>query len=229
MSKATGWKRFVKRVLRRLVHDPQDLLEELPGAPALFTRYRLMAGWGHRRVPGGWEYQGCFYPDYLTMGGNSLAIRRVALRHCVGRGLDVGAGHWPLPGSLPVDTVDGPGLIHRIEDVPPASQDYVFSSHCLEHIADWGAALDQWISKLRPGGTLFLYLPHPSCGLWRMDNPAMHAVHAWIPEFDVVREALVGRGLSIVEADEGPDHFYSFFLVGRKATSGGAAAVNARP
>jgi SAM-dependent methyltransferase len=225
MSEAVGgWKRSVKRVVRRLVGDPPELLEELQDAPALFARYRLMAGWGHRRVPGGWEYAGAFYPDYLTVGGNSIAIRRVALRHCVGRGLDVGAGHWPLPGSLPIDTVDGPGLAHRIEDVPPASQDYVFSSHCLEHIAGWREALDLWVSKLRPGGRLFLYLPHPSCGLWRVDNPAMRGIHAWTPEFDVLSAALTERGLSIVEADEGPDHFFSFYLVGRTATDGGAEA-----
>jgi SAM-dependent methyltransferase len=174
-----------------------------------------MPGWGHHRVPGGWEYQGVRYPDYLTLGGNSVAIRRTALRHCVGRGLDVGAGHWPLPGSLPIDTEAGPGLANRLDDVPPASQDYVFSSHCLEHVADWGAALDLWVSKLRAGGVLFLYLPHPSCGLWRMENPAMRGIHAWVPEFAVVRDALVARGLSIVDADEGPDHFFSFFLAAR--------------
>jgi ADP-heptose:LPS heptosyltransferase/predicted SAM-dependent methyltransferase len=36
----------------------------------------------------------------------------------------------------------------------------VFSSHLLEHIEDWGAALREWWRIVKPGGHLVLYLPH---------------------------------------------------------------------
>jgi SAM-dependent methyltransferase len=196
--------------------DPEKLLEELPDAPALFHTYRSLLATGHTRAKGGWIFDGEFYPDYLTVGGNSRAIQRTALRFCQGHGLDVGASYWPLPGSMPIDNELGPGLENAIEDVAPGSQDYVFSSHCLEHIPDWEAALDEWISKIRPGGVLFLYLPHPACKLWQKSNPQMANIHAWIPTFDVVAGALAARGLTVIEKDEGPDHFFSFFVCARK-------------
>lgn len=40
------------------------------------------------------------------------------------------------------------------------SQDAVFSSHLLEHIEDYRAALKEWWRVIRPGGHLILYLPH---------------------------------------------------------------------
>lgn len=196
---------------RRLAGDPQVSLEEMPNRPVLFDIYRSMLANGHRRVPGGWIYEDRFYPDYLTVGGNTFAIRRTAAHYCHGKGLDIGASYWPLPGSTPIDTELGPGTANRIEDIPAASQDYVFSSHCLEHISEWNSALTLWISKIRPGGVLFLYLPHPECGLWHYSNSQMAGTHAWAPAPEVIRGALIDRGLTIIAADDGPDHFFSFF------------------
>jgi len=184
-------------------------------APALFFGYRALIATGHVRVPGGWIYEGEFYPDYLTVGGASFAIRRTALKYCQGQGLDIGAGFWPLPGSTPIDTDQGPGLANRIEDVPPASQDYVFSSHCLEHIEAWEEALNSWVGKIKPGGILFLYLPHPTCKLWHYTNPFMAGIHKWAPEPAVIEKALLNLGLEILDKDEGPDHFYSFYYCAR--------------
>jgi len=171
---------------------------------------------GHRRVPGGWVYEGEFYPDYLTVGGNSYAIRRTALKYCNGHGLDIGAAHWPLPGATPIDTESGPGTSNRIEDIPNGSQDYVFSSHCLEHILEWEKALDTWIRKIKPGGILFVYLPHPSCKLWHMSNPFMKNIHKWVPDPETISKAMTDRGLTIIDRDDGPDHFYSFYVCARR-------------
>ena len=205
-----------KRLIRRILGDPQVLLEEMPDSPILFKQYRLMLLTGHTRVPGGWIYEGEFYPDYLTVGGNSFAIRRTAVKYCKGCGLDIGAGYWPLPGSTPIDNEVGSGAANRIEDIQNESQDYVFSSHCLEHILEWEKALDTWISKIKPGGILFLYLPHPSCKLWHMSNPFMKDVHKWVPDPQTISRAVTQRGLTIVDKDDGPDHFFSFFVCARK-------------
>ena len=206
-----------KKVLwRRFAGDPPVPIEEMPDCPALFQTYRSLIATGHTRVKGGWIYEGEFYPDYLTMGGNTFAISRTALKYCKGQGIDIGAVYWPLPGSTPIDTEQGPGTANKIEDISEGSQDYVFSSHCLEHIENWEGALDIWISKLKPGGIFFLYLPHPSCKLWHMSNPFMSGIHKWVPEPETIGNALLQRGLTIVEKDDGPDHFYSFFFCARK-------------
>jgi hypothetical protein len=215
----TMLKQFVrgyKHFWRRLAGDPQVALEKMPDCPALFQIYRSLISTGHIRVKGGWIYEGEFYPDYLTLGGNTFAIQRTALKYCKGQGLDIGASYWPLLGSTPIDTETGPGIANKIEDIRENSQDYVFSSHCLEHIENWEEALDTWVSKIKLGGVLFLYLPHPSCKLWHKSNPFMEGIHKWVPDPEIVQNALTKRGLEVIDKDEGPDHFYSFFICCRK-------------
>ncbi len=216
-------RRFAKSVLRlmlpmtrRLALAPRVLLEEMPDHPDLFDQYGFLLASGMKRVRGGWEFENHVYPDYLTVGGTSRAIERTALKYCKGIGLDVGAGYWPLPGSTPIDLVRGPGLGHSLDDIPTASQDYIFSAHTLEHIADWRPELGRWVSKLKAGGQLFLYLPHPDCGLWHPRNPYMAPEHKWAPDSEVICDHLVTIGLTIVDRDDGPDHFYSFFVCARK-------------
>ncbi len=206
----------IRPFLRKLAGDPLVLLEEMPECPILFHSYRNLIVAGHKRVPGGWVYEDEFYPDYLTMGGNSFAIRRIALKYCKGQGIDIGAGYWPLPGSTPIDPEQGPGVANKLEDIPNNSQNYVFSSHCLEHILEWEKALDTWISKIKPCGILFLYLPHPSCKLWHISNPVMGAAHKWVPTPETIYNALKSRGLRVINRDGGPDHFYSFYICARK-------------
>jgi hypothetical protein len=172
-------------LIRRLIGDPPILLEEYPNCPGLFRYYRDLLATGHRRVAGGWEWEGKFYPDHLTVGGASMGAFRSAAQWCHGEGIDVGAGSWPYPGSKPIDPGWYPNGI-KIDDIAPSSQDYVFTSHTLEHIEPWREALQAFVSKIKPGGVLFVYLPHPSCGLWRMENPFMKDHHKWVPEPDVV-------------------------------------------
>lgn len=203
--------RAIRRGIRRLIGDPPILLEEMPNAPGLFHHYRSLLATGHKRAAGGWEYEGKFYPDYLTVGGAVFGALRTAKKYCQGQGIDVGASAWSFPGAVAIDPALGP-TAPRIEDIPPASQDYVFSSHTLEHIADWRSALRDWVSKLRPGGVLFLYLPHPECGLWRMENPFMATLHKWVPTPEVVKQGVRDAGCTIIDADDGPDVMYSFFV-----------------
>jgi hypothetical protein len=210
-------KSTIKRLVRKLIRDPMVLLEEMVDCPAIFKIYRTLLATGHKRVPGGWLYKGEFYPDYLTVGGNTFAIRRTAMKYCKGKGLDIGAAFWPLPGSMPIDTEQGPGTANKIEDIHENSQDYVFSSHCLEHIENWEEALDTWVSKIKLEGILFLYLPHPSCKLWHKSNPFMAGIHKWVPDFEIVQNALTKRGLEVIDKDEGPDHFFSFYFCARKS------------
>ena len=54
-----------------------------------------------------YEYKGNRYPDYLKTGNAASFIAPAARFFCRGRGLDVGAGLWPLKGAIPVDVDRG--------------------------------------------------------------------------------------------------------------------------
>lgn len=188
-------------------------LEHYPDAPDLFHAYRRWLSFpGVQRRPGGWEFEGVFYPDYLFVGGASFAIQRTARQHCTGQGLDIGAGLWPLPGAVAVDLERGPGAGRTLAEFPAHSQDFVFSSHCLEHITAWEDALREWIGKLKSGGRLFLYLPHPDCGIWRPGSPFVGDGHKWAPTPAGIKAALERLGGRVLACDDGPDMMQSFFV-----------------
>lgn len=77
-----------------------------------------------------------------------------------GRGLDIGCGDDPVrPDVQRFDREHGDAS--RVTDVisERESFDYVFSSHCLEHLPDPAAALADWWTLVRPGGALFVVVP----------------------------------------------------------------------
>ena len=191
-------------------------LETLPHAPDLFFAYReLSENSDLERMPGGWFYNDAFYPDYLTVGGAGHAIFRVALKYCKGNGVDIGAGLWPLPGATAVDVWRGPGAGKVISDFADGSLDYIFSSHCLEHIENWRETLAEWVRKLSSNGTIFLYLPHPDCAIWHPGSPFVGDGHKWSPTPAIIKAALEETGCRIEACDDGPDAMQSFYVCAR--------------
>jgi SAM-dependent methyltransferase len=92
--------------------------------------------------------------------------RRLAqghLRKLVGEGIDIGAGNdpfRPLWGTCrPWDGKTGDGDAARLEGVAEGSLDYVYSSHCLEHLPDPVRALKRWSDVVRPGGYVYVAIP----------------------------------------------------------------------
>lgn len=122
------------------------------------------------------SYNGALYPDYIRRGNACRFIAPAATEFCHGAGLDVGAGDWPLPGAFAVDLKNGGDAL----ELPRGPWDYIFASHCLEHLPDPIAALEHWRSRLKPGGVLFLYLPHPDMTYWRPQRCRKH-LHVWRP------------------------------------------------
>jgi SAM-dependent methyltransferase len=213
--------------LRSRIRFALHPLELMPHAPVSFGAYRYLATHPDiDRRAGGWVYRDRFYPDYLTEGAASGAIFREALKFCQGRGVDVGAGFWPLPGAIPLDLERGPGAGRSVAEFPDGSLDYVFSSHCLEHIGDWREALDEWASKVRPDGTLFLYLPHPDCAIWHPGSPFVRDGHKWSPTPEVIKQALGTVGFRVIASDDGPDVMQSFYVCGLRIA---AATVSHHP
>ena len=85
----------------------------------------------------------------------------------------MGGGHWPLKGSRSIDDRESENA-YKIMELD-GSLDYVFSSHCLEHLEKPKEALKEWIRVLKQGGVLYLYLPHTDYMPWRKESmPRWH-------------------------------------------------------
>lgn len=153
-----------------------------------------------------YNYRGRKYPEYLKNGNASQFVIPAAKHFCVGAGLDVGGGKWPLPGAILIDTTNGQDAMN----LPIGVYDYVYSSHCLEHLINPVAALEHWKSRIRPGGVLFLYLPHPEMEYWRPQHCRKH-LHIWRP--DEIAYLLRDLGFSDVIHSE-RDMAWSFAAVG---------------
>lgn len=77
-----------------------------------------------------------------------------------GIGIDIGCGDDPVcPDAQPFDLAHGDA--NRVTDYGPplGAFDYVFSSHCLEHMRDPGAALADWWRLVKPGGVMIIVVP----------------------------------------------------------------------
>ena len=119
------------------------------------------------------QYKECRYPLFQTEGNAAQFAIPFAKHVCSGIGIDVGCNRleWSFPGSLPVDPVIND---YDALNFPYENLDYIFSSHCLEHLYDWVSVLDYWTSKLKAGGVLFLYLPDYSQEYWKPWNNRKH-------------------------------------------------------
>lgn len=147
-----------------------------------------------------------------------------------GRGLDLGAGMFKvLPHVISVDngnhavfghTINPDVTVQTAENLDvfgSGAMDFVFSSHLLEHIDNYQAALKEWWRVVKQGGVLILYLPHklfyPNIGQ-EGANPTH--VHDFMPE-DIISAMRANGGWDLVEnqeRNEGAE--YSMLLVFRK-------------
>lgn len=106
------------------------------------------------------DFKGNNYPRFQSEGFAAQFAFPFAKKLCIGMGYDIGCNRpeWAFPGAIPIDPAL-PGCGFDAYNLPPLSADYIFSSHCLEHLPDWVKAIEYWHSKLKPGGVLFMYLP----------------------------------------------------------------------
>lgn len=86
-------------------------------------------------------------------------------KYMTGQGLDIGYAGY-TDGCLPIlSTATGIDLNYPGYDgihltFPDESQDYVYSSHCLEHIFDWNLAIIEWQRVLKVDGHMVIVVPH---------------------------------------------------------------------
>lgn len=113
------------------------------------------------------EFKGQTYPEFQATGfAARFAFPFAQAIGLLGEGYDIGCNRmeWCYPGAMPIDPAMGTS--YSAYNLPEREVDYIFSSHCLEHLSDWVGALDYWESKIKSGGTIFLYLPHPDQRYW---------------------------------------------------------------
>ena len=136
------------------------------------------------------EFKGKKYPKFQEEGFASQFAFPFAKKICKGRGVDIGCKYveWSFPNSIPID-IDFNDL-YDAYNLPKGKFDYIYSSHCLEHLPNWITALDYWISKLNNNGVLFLYLPHYNQEYWRPWNNYKH-IHVLEPH--IINEYLLSK------------------------------------
>jgi ADP-heptose:LPS heptosyltransferase len=98
-----------------------------------------------------------------------------------------------------------------------ASMDFVFSSHLLEHVDDYKAALKEWWRVIKPGGHLVLYLPHRDL-YPRIGQPGSNPDHKhdFAPADIVEAMKAIGCWDLVRNEDRAANTEYSFFQVYRK-------------
>jgi predicted SAM-dependent methyltransferase len=158
-------------------------------------------------------YKNRIYPQFQAEGNASQFAIPFAKHFCVGEGYDIGCNRleWAYPGAQPIDLLfDDPWDAYNL---PDGEVDYIYSSHCLEHLPDWVKALDYWTSKIKVGGVLFLYLPHYNQEYWRPWNNRKHT-HIFVSE--IIKDYMIDRGFTnIFHSDR--DMNDSFMIVGEKS------------
>lgn len=160
------------------------------------------------------NYKGDSYPHFQSIGNASQFAIPFAKYFCEGSGLDIGCSkkEWSFPGSIPIDLdFDDPWDAFNL---PDQKYDYIFSSHCLEHLNDWVGALDYWTEHLKDGGVMFLYLPHYDQKYWRPWNNRKH-INVFIPQ--IIIDYMEDRGyVNILSSEKDLNH--SFIVVAEKST-----------
>lgn len=158
------------------------------------------------------EFHGDVYPKFQSEGNASQFAIPFAKHFCKGNGLDVGCNRteWAFPGATPIDISFGDGF--DAMNLPMGKFDYIYSSHCLEHLDSWVDALDYWREKLFDGGVLFLYLPDASQKYWRPWYNRKHK-HCFTP--DIIKMYFEDVGMKNIFVS-GIDLNNSFIVVGEK-------------
>ena len=158
------------------------------------------------------EFKGHPYPEFQSQGNASQFAIPFAKYFCKGNGYDIGCmkPEWAFPGAMPID-VDFNDPYHA-DHLPEAQVDYIFSSHCLEHVPDWVSTLIYWTEKIKSGGVLFLYLPHYDQKYWRPWNNRRHK-HCLKPEF--IHDYMIDKGYKNIFVS-GIDLNNAFMAMGEK-------------
>lgn len=147
-------------------------------------------------------------------------IRPKVLHYVNGKVADIGCGGDKIvPSAIGIDVRQLPTVdllvdkIDKLSDKLPHDFDVIFSSHCLEHIDKDIETLRDWVTLLKSGGLVILYLP--DVNYYTQHNPD-HVHNYTFASFNYKIAELTN--LTVVESgmDIGDDK-YSFYFVAKKS------------
>lgn len=105
-----------------------------------------------------------WHPD-TSRGREAQKIAPWAVQYLEGKGFDIGCGAEKVVAwATGVDLHTNADVVQdgaKLDTVADQTVDFVFSSHFIEHVPDWKAALEEWWRVIKVGGHLVLYWPHP--------------------------------------------------------------------
>jgi len=160
--------------------------------------------------------EGKIYPKFQAEGNASQFSIPYAKHVCKGEGVDIGCGankDWWFPNATPID-IDLEDEYHAM-NLPNIDYDYIYSSHCLEHLTMWHDAVEYWTTCLKSYGVLFLYLPDYSQTYWR---PWNNRKHKSIIRKDEIKDLLTHLNYFNIFISE-TDLNNSFMIMGNKNLS----------
>jgi len=152
------------------------------------------------------------YPKFQSQGNAAKFAIPYAQMVCKDVGVDIGCNRkeWAFPNSIPIDLQFNDG--YSALNLPEIKINYIFSSHCLEHMPNWVEVMDYWYEKLENEGILFLYLPHYSQEYWKPWNNRKH-LHIFTPE--IINDYMKDKGYKNIFRSE-KDLNDSFMIFGEK-------------
>lgn len=158
------------------------------------------------------QFKNKTYPKFQSQGNAAKFAIPYAQMVCNGVGVDIGCNRkeWSFPNSIPIDLQFNDG--YSALNLPDIKINYIFSSHCLEHIPNWVEVMDYWYDKLENEGILFLYLPHYSQEYWKPWNNRKH-LHIFTPE--IINDYMNDKGYKNIFRSE-KDLNDSFMIFGEK-------------
>lgn len=155
-----------------------------------------------------------------------IADHRFATRYFVGQGLDVGGGgdtlalfqeFFPLATCISRYDLEN-GDAQLLRNVDDGAFDFLYSSHCLEHMRDAREALGNWLRVVKSGGHLVIQVPDEDMyeqGQWPSRYNSDHKLSftickpkSWSPVsvnlLDLLREfSPVAKIISLAQIDQG--------------------------
>jgi predicted SAM-dependent methyltransferase len=115
------------------------------------------------------------------------------MKYFAGEGIDIGAGGETVREGVRMwDIPDGDA--RYMASVADNTYDFVYSSHCLEHLTNIEESLTNWVRILKTGGYLFIVVPD-----WRL-----YEHRTWPGKFNGDHKFT----FSLDEHVDRPDHYH---------------------
>lgn len=140
-----------------------------------------------------------------------------------GQGIDIGCGNDPIFEDVRRFDI-GDGDANKITKYVKEKFDYVFSSHCLEHMENPKKALKEWWDLLKYNGYMYIIVPDEDLyeqGNWPSSNVdhrttfTISKKNSWSPVsyniLDLIKKLPHAKILKIEQQDMG----YDYSLVGK--------------